>query len=323
MIRTVYVPVFGRNVSTLGFGCASLGSRVSAKNGANALDRAFDMGIDWYDVAPSYGDGEAEATIGKVFSNRRSRIVIATKLGILPGKSSVKAKLIKPIARKAISMAPFARKYLARLRPQAVRVPISAELIENSIVVSLQNLRTDYVDVLALHEPTIDEISNPAVLAALEMTLARGQVRALSIAGQLEVVVHALKTSSLFKIAQIANSPFLRPAERLHNAAWKGKDLTAVTFGIFGHQGPLETLKRQLDQDAALREKFANAGYLQTSSVEISRAYLLDYALASNSDGVTLASMYSRGHLELNASRAAQALNSNILTLADHLSPSR
>ena len=45
--------------SRLGFGCASLGSRVAAADGLNALAAAFDAGVNWFDVAPAYGAGEA------------------------------------------------------------------------------------------------------------------------------------------------------------------------------------------------------------------------------------------------------------------------
>jgi aryl-alcohol dehydrogenase-like predicted oxidoreductase len=63
-VKEVNVSSLGRNVSVLGFGCASLGSRIGARPGLLALEQAFDAGISWYDVAPSYGDGNAEAILG-------------------------------------------------------------------------------------------------------------------------------------------------------------------------------------------------------------------------------------------------------------------
>ena len=59
-MRTVVCPGLGRDVSAVGFGCASLGSRVSEAQGLRALGLAFERGVTWYDVAPPYGDGEAE-----------------------------------------------------------------------------------------------------------------------------------------------------------------------------------------------------------------------------------------------------------------------
>ena len=49
---------------------------------ARAIDIAFDRGIDWFDTAPQYGDGESETTLGKVLG-RRGRV--STKVRLAPG----------------------------------------------------------------------------------------------------------------------------------------------------------------------------------------------------------------------------------------------
>ena len=56
-MRMVRVPRLDRDVSAIGFGCASLGSRISAADGRRAIARALDLGLTWFDVAPPYGDG--------------------------------------------------------------------------------------------------------------------------------------------------------------------------------------------------------------------------------------------------------------------------
>src|SRR5438105_10248388 len=81
-MRTVVCPGLGREVSALGFGCASLGSRVSEAQGLRALGLAYERGVTWYDVAPPYGDGEAEGILGKFLAGRRERVAICTKFGI-------------------------------------------------------------------------------------------------------------------------------------------------------------------------------------------------------------------------------------------------
>ena len=82
-LRTCKVPVIavvqGR---ALGFGCASLGSHVSEGQGLRALHAAFERGVTWYDVAPPYGDGEAEEILGRFLTGRRDRVVICTKFGV-------------------------------------------------------------------------------------------------------------------------------------------------------------------------------------------------------------------------------------------------
>src|SRR5262249_28655811 len=65
VIRNVSLPGMRIEASALGFGCASLGSRVSASHGLSALARAHEAGINWFDIAPAYGAGEAEAIFSR------------------------------------------------------------------------------------------------------------------------------------------------------------------------------------------------------------------------------------------------------------------
>jgi aryl-alcohol dehydrogenase-like predicted oxidoreductase len=317
-MRTIHVPALDRAVSSLGFGCASLGSRVSPGRGRTALEQAFDVGVTWYDVAPSYGDGHAETILGEFSAGRREAIVIATKVGILPPTPSFVAGIVKPILRKLTTAVPQARKLVAHLRPPATKTRITAELIETSIAASLHRLKTDHVDVLALHEPSLEEISDSAVLTALEKARARGQTLTLSVAGHFDVAVQALRTSDLFSFVQIRNSPFSRDVEQLR-AAVPADRVTTVTFGVFGHDGPLERLIACLDDDPNLVEDFRAAGFRQKTAGEMACAYLLAYAFMSNEKGVTLASMYKAGHLDLNAGYAAKAIFPETLSLAARL----
>ena len=66
-------------VSRIGFGCMSLGSDHAANN--RLLDEALDYGINFFDTADLYDKGINEETVGKAFKNKRSRVIIATKVG--------------------------------------------------------------------------------------------------------------------------------------------------------------------------------------------------------------------------------------------------
>src|SRR5260221_4138096 len=102
-MRTIHVPSLDRAVSSLGFGCASLGSRVSPGRGRTALEQAFDAGVTWYDVAPSYGAGHAETILGEFAAGRRAVLAIATKVGILPPAPSFVPEIVKPLLRTLTS----------------------------------------------------------------------------------------------------------------------------------------------------------------------------------------------------------------------------
>ncbi len=106
-------------VSTIGFGCWGIsggsmwGDQDEAESIA-ALQAGVDNGINFYDTAEAYGGGYSEEIIGKALSDRRDRIVLATK--------------VSP----------------AHLDP---------EQLISSCEASLRRLRTDHVDLYQIHWP--------------------------------------------------------------------------------------------------------------------------------------------------------------------------
>jgi aryl-alcohol dehydrogenase-like predicted oxidoreductase len=46
----------------------------------DALNRALDLGLNYIDTAPSYGDGISEEVLGRVIAKRRDECVVATKV---------------------------------------------------------------------------------------------------------------------------------------------------------------------------------------------------------------------------------------------------
>ncbi len=185
-MRSVFCSSLQREVSALGFGCEPLGSRVAEACGRRAFDKAYDLGVTWYDVAPSYGDGCAEAMLGKFLVARRDRVVVCTKYGI---PRSNFPSLLRPAARIAVrAFSPF-RKRVAEIRAAHWRKQFKAEMIEASLTDSLRNLRTDYLDVLALHEPSPSDCTNDEVLTVLHRVVKKGYVRLVSIAGPSESIV--------------------------------------------------------------------------------------------------------------------------------------
>lgn len=107
----------GLSVSELG-----LGHSFVAANGKGtvieAVHRAIDLGINYFDVAPYYSDGVDEQYLGEALVGRRDRAVVATKVGY--------------------SHDPAHHRSAASLMAQLDQ--------------SLRSLRTDHVDVIQLHE---------------------------------------------------------------------------------------------------------------------------------------------------------------------------
>ena len=72
-MRRVTLGTTGIETSCLGFGCASLGTRVGEAAGLRALDAAYDAGVTWLDLAPLYGGGRAEEIAGRFLKGRPRR----------------------------------------------------------------------------------------------------------------------------------------------------------------------------------------------------------------------------------------------------------
>jgi aryl-alcohol dehydrogenase-like predicted oxidoreductase len=144
----------GLVVSEIGFGAWGIGGRtVSQTSYGDTDDRtslaalacAHDCGITFFDTSAAYGNGHSEELIGEALSGVRHKAVLATKAG-----------------------------YEAWDRPP----DFSAAAIVASTERSLGRLRTDYLDLLLLHNPPLDVLLAPDVQEALARLVASGKIRA-------------------------------------------------------------------------------------------------------------------------------------------------
>jgi aryl-alcohol dehydrogenase-like predicted oxidoreductase len=143
----------GLTVSEIGFGAWGIGGRTSGTTSYGdtddraslaALDHALDCGVTFFDTSAAYGDGHSEALIGQAFAGRRDKVVIATKAG-----------------------------YDSWDRPP----DFSVEAIVASTEKSLARLRSDYVDLLQLHNPPAEALADERLREALARLQATGKIR--------------------------------------------------------------------------------------------------------------------------------------------------
>jgi aryl-alcohol dehydrogenase-like predicted oxidoreductase len=295
-MRTVCIAPLDRHVSAIGFGCASLGSRISAKNGQRAIARALDHGVTWFDVAPPYGDGNAEALLGQSLRGRRDKVVICTKFGIAPPRVSLPARLIRPLARSAVAAFPILRRAASKARPTGGHAPIDPDTIEASVTRSLRLLCTDRIDVLAVHEPTVHDATNPGIFEVLRRLIEKGLVRSVSIAGSPESIEAAGLTAESIAFAQFADTPITDAAARLR-ASLPVPAPTFVTHGVFG-SGVTQALE---SMTATQRHRIA--ALADSHGIDFLKSpadLLLRFAFSNNPDGVVLISMFDTTHIERN-----------------------
>ena len=162
----------GMKVSEIGFGGSRIGGVFADKNSGTealrVLRGALDSGINFYDTADMYSQGESESLIGKAFRGRRDQIVIATKGGYtLPARRNL-IKRVKPLVRPIVQALGLKRARLPSGFSGALSQDFTPAYLTRALEASLKRLQTDYVDLYQLHSPRAPFIQTPAFGAALE-----------------------------------------------------------------------------------------------------------------------------------------------------------
>ena len=77
----------GLHVSMLGFGCGNVGGliiRGAHPDRVRGVARAMEAGINYFDTAPSYGNGQSEENLGQVLRELKAQVHVGTKVRIPP-----------------------------------------------------------------------------------------------------------------------------------------------------------------------------------------------------------------------------------------------
>jgi aryl-alcohol dehydrogenase-like predicted oxidoreductase len=171
---------FGRSglqTSRLALGLSRLHRMPSSKSRQDLLSCAADLGFRHFDAARIYGEGLAEAELGRFLKGRRNNFVVATKFGI---PSNPIIERVPAMATPVMGVRSIAR----RLGWREKRQPIDAGMLRASIARSLRALGTDVLDVLLLHEPTVGLIPRPdELIVEMQRAKASGAVRFFGVAG--------------------------------------------------------------------------------------------------------------------------------------------
>jgi aryl-alcohol dehydrogenase-like predicted oxidoreductase len=135
----------GLSVSEVGLGGWQLQNPTwgagSADDARRVVHQALNSGCDFFDTAPGYADGRSEELLGEALQSVRSHVTICTKCG-----------------HGADGMSNF--------DPAAIRVSLES---------SLRRLRTDYVDILLLHNPPIELMDGTHAPQYEEMEQLKGE----------------------------------------------------------------------------------------------------------------------------------------------------
>ncbi len=300
--------------SCLGFGCASLGSRISPRSARAALEHAFDAGVTWYDVAPAYGAGTAETVLGEFVKGKADQVFVCTKVGLIAPNDTPAKRVARALIRPLAAAAKPVRDAIRSSGVTANRtVPLTPELVRVSLENSLRRLGIEQVALYALHNARPADMAREDIRRALEDLLAAGKTRAVGVTGadaaaatlkscSGEVMEHAQHAESVldregpYRVIQLAQPVSDSPEAALISCAAR-KGMGCVTHSVFGALGQLRS---RLLADPALAGRMTEAGFADAGSLLMARAR------AVNPHGVVLSSMASNDHLQANLAAIAQ-----------------
>lgn len=75
----------GLNVSEVGFGCGNVGRlmiRGEHRDQVEAVARAMELRINYFDTASSYGDGQSETNLRRVLKELSADVLVGTKFRV-------------------------------------------------------------------------------------------------------------------------------------------------------------------------------------------------------------------------------------------------
>lgn len=163
----------------LGLGCATFGGSDSKKVALQALNIAYESGVNYFDVARSYGYGQAESIVGKFIAGKRDKVILSTKFGIAPPRPFPFMATIKDGIRQLRRLVPGLTNHMIRQYSirQVSRPAVTAEMVAASLEESLRQLKTAYVDYYMMHDLAYANVAKDEVCYQLEKEKEKGKIR--------------------------------------------------------------------------------------------------------------------------------------------------
>ena len=191
----------GLQVTRLAFGAMEVrgpprGRPATDDQVRNILTAVLDAGINYLDTSNDYG--RSEEFIGTFLAARRSDYFLASKCGCVPGGGEHV----------------WTRHNLFR-----------------GLHESLDRLRTDYLDVMQLHGPSVEDTERGGLVEALEDMRAQGKVRWIGVSTTLPNLPTYLE-SGAFDVFQIPYSALQRDHESLIADAARAGIGTVIRGGV-------------------------------------------------------------------------------------------
>lgn len=278
-MNSVTLPGSSRKTSRLGFGTSGLAGELTYRESIAILEVAFEAGIRHFDTAPLYGAGAAEKLLGDFAVRKRSEITLATKFGLMPPRAKSLLLLAKGIIRPLLRRVPGLKSSLAKPVSRLSRPPsYSRAEMTKSLNASLRTLRTEYIDLLLMHEAEETDISEE-VRKALDDAVRAGRIGSWGVGGSRDKIGRIV--ADISKAPPVAQFGWSMFSDRLSVY----EDLFCITYGAISLA--LSRLKALLSETEK-RRRWSNEIDVDLSDSNTLPRLLVGAALAANTSGIVL-----------------------------------
>lgn len=308
----------GWRVSEIGFGGARIGGLLAQDGGRatslKTLEAACDAGINFFDTADMYSQGESEILVGKAFRNKRDKVFIATKGGYSLPRQKRLIQLVKPFAKPIVRALGLRRSAVPASLSGTVSQDFSPGYLREAVNASLRRLQSDHIDLYQLHSPPREELCGNRLQDALGLLgrlKTEGKIREYGIA--LDSVYDAVHCLDMEGIASLQMPFGLMDLQALDGVfdQVSERQIGIIARGCFGGGA----LKQSLTE-AELRAnepQWERALQIKRLAEQMQRSALeaaLQFALSIERISVTILGMRTPEHVATNLQYyAAKALS--------------
>ena len=176
----------GWNVSEVGLGCWQIGwcwGDVTDQEAKDLLKKSLDMGINFFDTSDTYGDGRSERFLSELIKSTSEKIYVTTKLG---------------------------RRIRGTKYPRGYKQKPMEEFVDRSLI----NLGVDCIDLLQLHCPPIEVISNEETFSMMDELVKKGKIANYGVSvHKISDAMEAIKKPNVKSIQLVFNIFRQKPTE--------------------------------------------------------------------------------------------------------------
>jgi len=169
----------GLSVSVLGMGCGRVGSisnPTPMREIEATLEAAIEAGINLFDTADIYGQGDSERALARLL-HRHCDMFVVTKVGGRHSRYASVLRLAKPLLRVIARSRPNVRGAVVAARAATVVHDFSPRDLLPAVDASRRRLGLDQLHGLLLHSPSVETLRKPEIHDFLAELLRSGKAQ--------------------------------------------------------------------------------------------------------------------------------------------------